>query len=134
MRARGLTFVHPSTLVQRKPVGTLSFSRPTSWADAERDVTAWLGNRLQVAAHQRLYQLREPILRSGQAQLMEEWRRLSTSDHVYYMCTKHFADGDVHKYFSPFDTPYDAFVAFMNVLQDLEWQAGVSLAEQRKAG
>ncbi len=131
---RGLKFVQPKTLVRRQPVAPLSFARPTSWADAERDVSAWLGNRLQDAAHQRLYAVREAVLRSGQPQLMEEWRRLSTSDHVYYMCTKYFADGDVHQYFSPYDTPYDAFVAFMNVLQDLEWCAKAEAPEVRMAG
>ncbi len=118
--ARGMRFVWPSELCQRNPVGSLSFPSPTSWADLERDTTAWLGNRLQHAAHDRIYRLRESVMASGDAGLITAWRRLSTSDHVYYMCTKYFADGDVHKYFSPYDSPYDAFVAFMNVCQDLE--------------
>jgi alpha-amylase len=119
-RRRGLTFTHPSCLASRPPVAPLSFPRPTSWADAERDTTAWLGNRLQESAQQRLYGLREAVLASGDPVRIEEWRRLTTSDHLYYMCTKWFTDGDVHKYFSPYDSPYDAFVAFMNVAQDLE--------------
>ncbi len=93
---------------------------PTSWADVERDTTAWLGNRLQHAAQDRLYGLRSAVLATGDARRVEEWRRLTTSDHLYYMCTKWFADGDVHKYFSPYESPYDAFIAFMNVTQDLE--------------
>jgi alpha-amylase len=117
---RGVGFVHPGALATRVPRATLSFARPTSWADVERDTSAWLGNRIQQAAHQRLYGLRRAVLASGDADLLERWRKLSTSDHVYYMCTKWFADGDVHKYFSPYPSPYDAFVAFMNVLQDLE--------------
>jgi alpha-amylase len=117
---RGLRFVHPSDLASRPPVGQLSFERPTSWADVERDTTAWLGNRLQYSAHERLYGLRQAVWRGGDPDQLEAWRRLTTSDHVYYMCTKWFADGDVHKYFSPYDSPYDAFVAFMNVSQDLE--------------
>ncbi len=119
-RKRGLGFVHPSRLVARTPVAPLSFERPTSWADLERDTSAWLGNRLQHAAQERLYGMREAVLRSGDAQRLEQWRRLTTSDHLYYMCTKWFADGDVHKYFSPYASPYDAFIAFMNVAQDLE--------------
>lgn len=118
--ARGLTFVHPSRLAEREPVGELWFGRPTSWADVDRDVTAWLGNRMQRAAHERLYGLRDRVREAGDPALLDTWRRLSTSDHFYYMCTKWSADGDVHKYFSPFETPYDAFIAYMNVLQDLE--------------
>lgn len=117
---RGLGFVHPSSLAARRPVAPLSFPRPTSWADLERDTTAWLGNRLQYAAQERLYGLRDAVIATGDPARLEAWRRLTTSDHLYYMCTKWFADGDVHKYFSPYDSPYDAFVAFMNVAQDLE--------------
>jgi len=121
---RGLEFVHPSELARRCPVGTLSFPTPTSWADQERDTSAWLGNRLQDAAHERLYLVGTAVKATGEAALLDQWRRLTTSDHVYYMCTKWLADGDVHKYFSPFDSPYDAFIAFMNVLEDLEQRAG----------
>jgi alpha-amylase len=121
---RGLRFVQPSDLARRAPTGPLSFPRPTSWADQERDTTAWLGNRLQDSAHDRLYRLGRALRQLGDPALLEQWRRLTTSDHVYYMCTKWFADGDVHKYFSPYDSPYDAFVAFMNVLEDLEQRAG----------
>lgn len=73
-------------------------------------------------AHARLFRLRDVVLDRGDSSLAERWRRLTTSDHLYYMCTKWFADGDVHKYFSPCETPYDAFITFMNVLQDLEQQ------------
>lgn len=118
-RRRGIRFVSPSELAGREPVGELSFPAPTSWADEDRGVTAWLGNRMQAAAHERLYRLGEAA-RSAPAPLRERWRRLGTSDHLYYMCTKWFSDGDVHKYFSPWETPYDAFIAYMNVLQDLE--------------
>jgi alpha-amylase len=124
-RPRGVGFVHPSTLVRRQPVAPLSFPRPTSWADEDRDVTAWLGNRLQKAAHERLYAVRPAALDAG-GERLEEWRKLSTSDHLYYMCTKYFNDGDVHKYFSPYDTPYDAFITFMNVLQDWEQRVGTA--------
>ncbi|MDX2061007.1 MAG: glycoside hydrolase family 57 protein [Gemmatimonadales bacterium] len=124
---RGLRFTHPSTLARRTPVGQLAFDRPTSWADQERDTTAWLGNRIQDAAHERLYRLGAVLRDAGDEALLEDWRRLTTSDHVYYMCTKWFADGDVHQYFSPFSSPYDAYIAFMNVLEDLERRAGVTV-------
>jgi len=51
--------------------------------------------------------------------LQEDWRKLQTSDHFYYMCTKFWADGDVHKYFSPYESPYEAFIAYMNVMHDM---------------
>jgi len=90
-----------------------------SWADVERDLSAWLSNPIQNDAIKKLYELQKPILASGDEKLIEDWRRLQTSDHFYYMCTKWFADGDVHKYFNPYESPYDAFISYMNVLQDL---------------
>jgi alpha-amylase len=113
-------FATPSELLDRHAAaGTVEFPDWVSWADSERDLTAWLGNGMQRAALERLVALREPVVASGDPELLETWRRLSTSDHLYYMCTKYFADGDVHKYFSPWDSPYEAHIAFMNVLQDL---------------
>jgi alpha-amylase len=114
------SFVTPSEAIARHPaMGTVEFRDWVSWADSERDLTAWLGNSMQRAALDQLLALREPVVASGDPELLETWRRLSTSDHLYYMCTKYFADGDVHKYFSPWDSPYEAHIAFMNVLADL---------------
>ena len=125
--------MHPSALARRPPVGPLSCPAPTSWADQERDTSAWLGNRLQSAAHERLYQLGVAVKAAGDPSLIDRWRRLTTSDHVYYMCTKWFADGDVHQYFSPYDSPYDAFIAFMNVLEDLEQRTATPPAHSNEA-
>ncbi|MFN0242570.1 MAG: alpha-amylase, partial [Planctomycetota bacterium] len=89
---------------------------------AERDLTAWLGNPMQRAANEALYSLAPAVRKVPQAthpELLAHWRNLSTSDHLYYMCTKWFSDGDVHKYFSPYASPHDAFIAFMNVVDDL---------------
>jgi alpha-amylase len=109
-------------VAERDPVSRLALTRPVSWADAERDVSAWLGNPMQRAANEALYAL-APAIRElaarGATKLQDHWRKLTTSDHLYYMCTKHFSDGDVHKYFSPYASPHDAFIAFMNVLDDL---------------
>ncbi|MFH1209873.1 MAG: glycoside hydrolase family 57 protein [archaeon] len=91
-----------------------------SWADIERDLSAWLGNRMQHSAIMELYKLEQDILESKDEALIEDWRKLQTSDHFYYMCTKWFADGDVHKYFNPYDSPYDAFITFMNILNDIK--------------
>jgi alpha-amylase len=118
--ARGVAFATPSEAAALDPVGRLDVPHPVSWADAERDLTAWLGNDMQRAANEALWDLGREVRRRGDESLLADWRRLTTSDHVYYMCTKWFSDGDVHKYFSPFETPHDAFVAFMNVIDDLD--------------
>lgn len=117
-----LRFATPSeAAAAREPAGELPIPRPVSWADAERDLSAWLGNPMQRAANEALWALAPSVRKmpASQAELLQRWRRLSTSDHLYYMCTKFFSDGDVHKYFSPYASPHDAFVAFMNVIDDL---------------
>lgn len=119
--ALGFEFVRPSALLEKKiPVDSLSVSEPLTWADTERDLSAWLGNDLQREALNYLYSLEKKILKCRNKRLLETWRQLQTSDHFYYMCTKWFNDGDVHKYFNPYDTPYDAYINYMNILRDLE--------------
>jgi alpha-amylase len=120
MFKRGLGFQLPSELAKVEPKGELDIHTPISWADIERDLSAWLGNRMQNSAAYHLYAMLPKIKGSRDGSLLETWRKLSTSDHFYYMCTKWFADGDVHKYFNPYDSPYDCFIAFMNILNDLQ--------------
>lgn len=122
LRSGRFEFLTPAEASARyDPVGRLDIPHPTSWADTERDLTAWLGNHMQRAAAQALYALGPAVRNAGtdNPELLRQWRRLTTSDHLYYMCTKWFADGDVHKYFSPYASPHDGFIAFMNVLDDL---------------
>lgn len=116
------------TAAASEPVGTLDVPDFVSWADVERDLTAWLGNSMQTTASEALYQLREPVYGSGDKGLISDWRALTTSDHFYYMCTKWFADGDVHKYFNPFESPYEAYLAFMNTLEDIRLRLGNRVA------
>jgi alpha-amylase len=92
----------------------------SSWADNERDLSAWLGNSLQKDAMDRIYALEKSVKESEDQNLIDTWANLLTSDHFYYMCTKHWNDGDVHKYFSHYNTPYDAYINFMNVVTDFE--------------
>ncbi len=114
-------FITPSEAVAKLPaVAELDFPNFVSWADAERDISAWLGNAMQDDAAARIYALETAVLKTKDQALISDWRRLTTSDHFYYMCTKWFSDGDVHKYFNPYETPYEAFIAFMNVVQDLK--------------
>ena len=101
-----------------KPAGELDVPDFVSWADLERDLTAWTGNDLQKAALEAVYALEDRVREKNDPAVIETWRRLQTSDHFYYMCTKWFADGDVHKYFSPYLSPYDAHINYMNVLSD----------------
>lgn len=115
-----LEFVAPRDLVGRVEQGpALPYPRPFSWADAERDLSAWLGNHMQRAAFDAIYGMRDAVLASGDAGLIEAWRDLTTSDHVYYMSTKFASDGDVHEYFSPYASPHDAFLTVMNAVEDL---------------
>lgn len=91
-----------------------------TWADTERDLSAWLGNSMQTNAIEALYGLRDDVLQTKDLTLIEDWRKLTTSDHFYYMCTKYWSDGDVHKYFSPYESPYDSYINFMNVLDNIQ--------------
>lgn len=113
-------FVTPSEALARyKPVGEIDAPDYVSWADVERDISAWQSNELQADALRALHDMEDEIRASDDKQLIRAWRMLTTSDHFYYMCTKWFEDGDVHTYFNPYDTPYDAFISYMNVLHDL---------------
>ena len=102
------------------PVAELSMPETITWADTERDLSAWVGNRMQSEALTSLYALKDDVLKSGDQSLIEDFRRLTTSDQSYYMCTKYWNDGDVHAYFSAYDTPYDAFMYYMNVFRDIK--------------
>lgn len=116
-------------------VDTVDMPHITSWADIERDLSAWLGNAMQSNALHELYRLEKRVKETGDKDIINDWRRLQTSDHFYYMCTKYFSDGDVHKYFNPYDSPYDSYINFMNVLNNLTSRCtGVDAAEAKVAG
>lgn len=113
------SFATPKELVKKhKPVSEVFVPHPISWADEERDVTAWLGNELQDEAFSKLYYIGEKISNCRDEQILHDWIQLQASDHFYYMCTKWFSDGDVHRYFNPYPSPYEAFINYMNVLSD----------------
>ena len=112
-------FVTPTQAAKKhRPVGELDVMDPISWADEERDVTAWLGNELQNDAFNKLNEQAEKLALLNDEALWSDFGHLQESDHFYYMCTKFFSDGAVHKYFNPYDTPYEAFINYMNVLSD----------------
>ncbi|MBN2523697.1 MAG: glycoside hydrolase family 57 protein [Bacteroidales bacterium] len=114
-------FMTPSEVAEAlQPVAAINVPSPVSWADEERDITAWHGNELQVAALEKLYSMAEKVNQCQDTQIKKDWEYLQSSDHFYYMATKFFSDGIVHAYFNPYETPYDAFMNYMNILSDFE--------------
>lgn len=112
-------FCTPSQAAKKhQPVAPLNVPFPISWADEERDTTAWLGNELQDEASSKVYSLIDKVTAADNPAIYKDFLRLQESDHFYYMCTKFFSDGAVHNYFNPYDTPYEAFINYMNVLSD----------------
>ncbi len=112
-------FLTPAEVsAKHQPVAPMHVPYAISWADEERDLSAWLGNELQNEAVDQLYRLGEKVKAMNEKNIWDEFRHLQASDHFYYMCTKFFSDGAVHKYFTPYDTPYEAFINYMNVLSD----------------
>jgi len=116
----GIEMLTPTqAAIKHQPIAPLNVPYAISWADEERDISAWLGNELQKEAFENLYKIENLVRESNDTRLQRDFRRLQASDHFYYMCTKFFSDGDVHKYFNPYDTPYEAFINYMNVLSDI---------------
>ncbi len=123
-------FATPAEIVKKyKPVSDIAVEDAISWADEERDVTAWLGNELQSEAFKKVYAMTEKLSIVNDPDLWNDFGHLQESDHFYYMCTKFFSDGEVHKYFNPYDTPYEAFINYMNVISDFQ----IRLDEKRAA-
>ena len=115
------TFSTPSEVARKlQVVSAVHVPHPISWADEERDLTAWLGNEMQHEAFDKLYSLEGKVYESDDEGIKQDYVYLQVSDHFYYMSTKFFSDGEVHSYFNPYDTPYDAFINYMNVLSDFE--------------
>ena len=116
-------FCTPNEAIQRYDArAELDIHEEYSWADMERDLSAWCGNALQKDALKDVYALEKTVKMTNNQVLIDIWRTLLTSDHFYYMCTKYFSDGDVHKYFSPYDDPYTAYINYKNILKDLQWR------------
>jgi len=107
------------------PADEISMPETVTWADTERDLSAWLSNSMQYSAMDDLYSLRDSILSTNDLKLIHDWRLMTTSDHPYAMCTKYWNDGDVHAYFSAYASPYESFMYFENVLRDLEYRISV---------
>jgi len=114
-------FITPSEAsLHYTPVSKVDVPYYVSWADIERDLTAWMGNPLQDCAFEMIYRLKDEVMATKDENLISVWRKLQTSDHFYYMCTKWFSDGDVHKYFNPYNSPFEAYIVYVNVVNDLK--------------
>lgn len=119
LKGTNYTFRTPSELISLlQPVSAIHVQHPISWADEERDLTAWLGNEMQNEAADKLYSITDKVRKIKDPQIQRDWQYLQSSDHFYYMCTKWFSDGEVHKYFTPYASPYEAFINYMNILSD----------------
>jgi len=119
LKTKELTFSTPSEAVKAlQPVSAVHVLHPISWADEERDLSAWLGNELQKDAFNHLYALKERVKICTDPKIQKDWIYLQSNDHFYYMCTKFFSDGEIHKFFNPYGNPYEAFINYMNVLSD----------------
>jgi len=135
LKYKDLKFSTPSEVASElQVVAPVHVPNPISWADEERDLTAWLGNEMQQEAFDKMYDLLPKMNRCSDSKLEKDWNYIQSSDHLYYMCTKFFSDGDVHTYFNPYETPYEAFINFMNVLSDfaMRLNAAVPFSAEEK--
>lgn len=132
--AQGLEFSTPTEVASKyQPVAPLNVTYLTSWADEERDTSAWLGNELQEEAFNKVCALETEVMKTKEDKLINTFRKLQESDHFYYMCTKFFSDGSVHSYFNPYDSPYEAFINYMNVLGDFEIRVKDALKQKKNS-
>ncbi len=130
LKEPGFSFSTPSEVADHlQPVSSISVPYPISWADEERDLTAWLGNEMQQEAFDKLYALLPKMEKCDDPTLNDDWIYLQTSDHFYYMCTKYFSDGAVHAYFNPYESPYQAFINYMNILSDFSLRLNAAVPE-----
>ncbi len=128
-----LKFGTPSEILSNvQPVSVVSVPHPISWADEERDLTAWLGNEMQKEAFEKLYALSPRMAECTDNEMIKDWNYLQSSDHFYYMSTKFFSDGEVHSYFNPFESPYEAFINYMNVLSDFKMRLNALFPENKQ--
>lgn len=127
------SFLLPREVAEKyASVGEIDCPAYTSWADSQKDASAWLGNNMQHDAARAMYQLLKDVRQAHNKHLLEDWRKLSAADHLYYISTKGLSDGDVHKYFSPYKTPYDAFINLMNVLENMRKRLSTHVVQAKE--
>ncbi len=123
LKTHEIEFATPAEVIKKyQPVSAIHVPHPISWADEERDLSAWLGNDLQKEAFDKLYRMKDKIKDCTDKRILKDWTYLQANDHFYYMCTKFFSDGEVHKSFNPYGNPYEAFINYMNVMSDFSFR------------
>jgi alpha-amylase len=132
--SKGIGFSTVSEAIKQKAVGVVDVPYYLSWADMDRDLSAWLGNQMQDAAFQKLKSMEKEVMLTGSEELIKRWRLLQTSDNFYYMCTKWFSDGDIHKYFNAYSSPYVAYLNYMNIISQLDSMVKTFLKLHHKPG
>jgi len=116
-----LELATPTQLVNGlEPKGEIDCPEIISWADMERDTTAWLGNEMQLSAWEELKKIEKDVKELNDPEILRVWRHLQNSDHLYYCCTKSLSDQDVHNYFSHYESPFEAYINYMNIIEDLK--------------
>ena len=121
LKNKAFNFKTPSEVIDSYPIkGIYDVHHNISWADTERDLSAWLSNPMQSETLSKVYAMEDEVIMANDKKLLEKWSRMQISDHFYYMCTKYWSDGEVHKYFSPYASPYDSYIYYINALSDLE--------------
>lgn len=127
-----LNFATPSEIIHKKqPVSAVHVPQPVSWAGEERDLTFWFGNEMQDEAFNKLYSLKKRMNKCSDAELNKDWDYLQVSDHFYYMSTMFFNNGGVHTFFNPYNSPYEAFINYMNVLSDFKIRLNSFVPEKK---
>lgn len=133
LKTKELEFATPAEVIRKhQPVSAIHVPQPISWADEERDLTAWLGNELQKEAFDKLYKLKDRVRDCTNNRMQKDWTYLQSNDHLYYMCTKFFSDGEVHKSFNPYANPYEAFINYMNVMSDFSFRLNALVPKSPK--
>lgn len=133
LKTKELEFATPAEVIRKhQPVSAIHVPHPISWADEERDLTAWLGNELQKEAFDKLYKLKDRVRDCTNNRMQKDWTYLQSNDHLYYMCTKFFSDGEVHKSFNPYANPYEAFINYMNVMSDFSFRLNALVPKSPK--
>jgi alpha-amylase len=133
LKDKANNFLTPAEAAKIQASGEIDIPDGTSWADSQKDLSAWLGNNMQQDAAQNLYALAEKIKKTKNKFLLADWKRLTSADHLYYISTKYLGDGEVHSYFSPYKSPYDAFINYMNVLENVRKRLRLLSSKDKRA-
>ncbi|PIF05839.1 MAG: alpha-amylase [Draconibacterium sp.] len=133
VESKKLQFATPTEVLEDlQPVSAVHVPHPISWADEERDLTAWLGNTMQKEAFGKLYNLQKRMKLVADTKMLKDWNYLQESDHFYFMSTKYSTGGATPKTDNPYGSPYEAFINYMNVLSDFRIRLNTFVPENEQ--